>query len=48
MKARSAVISVLGAGAVVGVAIWLAVEDQARLRLADENKAMQQQLDQVR
>jgi len=47
MKATSIVISVLCAGAVVGVAIWLAVEDQARLRLADENKALGQQLDQM-
>ena len=47
MKANSVILSVLCATAVVGVTIWLGVERQARLRLADENKALQQQFDQM-
>lgn len=47
MKAKSVVISVLCAGAVVGVAIWLAVGHQARFKLGEENRALRQQLDQM-
>ena len=47
MKANSVILSVLGAGAVVGVTICLAVEHQARLRLGEENKALRQQVDQM-
>jgi len=47
MKANSVMLSFLGAGAVVGVAICLAVERQARLRLGEENKALRQQVDQM-
>ena len=44
MKARSVILSVLWATAVIGVAIGLAVERQARLRLGEENEALRQQL----
>ena len=47
MKANSVILSVLCATAVVGVTIWLRVGHQARLKLADENKALQQQCDQM-
>jgi outer membrane translocation and assembly module TamA len=47
LKANSVILSVLGAGAVVGVAICVAVERQARLRVGEENKALRQQLDQM-
>ena len=47
MKAQSVILSVLSATALVGLAIWLAVEHQARLRLGEENKALQQQSDQM-
>jgi hypothetical protein len=39
--------SVFCVAAVVALAIWLAVEHQARLRLGDEHKALEQQLDQM-
>jgi hypothetical protein len=42
-SANSMMTSVLGVAAVVGLAIWLAVEDQARLRLGEEHKALEQQ-----
>lgn len=44
MKATSVMTSVACVAAVVGLAIWLAVEHQARLRLAEEHKALEQQL----
>ena len=47
MKSKSAVLSVICVAAVAGVAIWLAVGHQARLRLAKENKALRQQLSQL-
>lgn len=47
MKAKSVILSVLCATALVGVAIWLAVEHQARLRLGEENTVLRQQLDQM-
>ncbi len=47
MKANSVILSVLCGTAVVALAIWLAVEHQARLRLGDEHKALEQQLDQM-
>src|ERR1039458_9475304 len=47
MKANSVIISVICATAAVGLAIWLAVGHQARLRLGDEHKALEQQLDQM-
>jgi hypothetical protein len=47
MKAKSVVISVLCATALVGMAICVAVGHQARLRLGEENKALRQQLDQM-
>ena len=45
MKARSIVISLFFVTALIGIAIWLAVEHQARLRLGDENQALRQQLE---
>jgi hypothetical protein len=47
MKANSVIFNVLCATAVVGVAIWLAVGHQTRLRLGEENKALRQQLGQL-
>jgi len=47
MKAKSVILRVLGATALVGVAICLAVEHQARLRLGNENNALRQQLDRM-
>ena len=47
MKAQSVILSVLWAAAVAGLAIWLAVEHQARLRLGEENAALRQQLDRM-
>ena len=47
MKAQSLMSSVLCATAIAGVAIWLAAGHQARLRLGEENRALQQQLDQM-
>ena len=45
MNAKRVMLSVLCATAGVGVAVWLAVEYQGRLRLGEENKALRQQLD---
>jgi hypothetical protein len=47
MNAKRVMLSVLCATAGVGVAVWLAVEYQGRLRLGEENKALRQQLDQI-
>ena len=47
MKASNIVISILCATALAGVAIWLAVEHQDRLRLADENQALRLKLDRM-
>jgi hypothetical protein len=47
MKANSVLTSVLSIAAVVGLAIWLAVEHQARLRLGEEHQALEQQLEQM-
>jgi len=47
MKANRVIASVFCVAAVVAWAIWLAVEHQARLRLGDEHKALEQQLDQT-
>ena len=47
MKANSVITSLLCATAAFGLAIWLAVGYQARLRLGDEHKALEQQLDQM-
>ena len=47
MKANSMITSLLCATAAFGLAIWLAVGHQARLRLGDEHKALEQQLDQM-
>jgi hypothetical protein len=47
MRANSVTTSVLSLAAVVGMAIWLAVEDQARLRLGEEHKTLEKQLDQM-
>jgi hypothetical protein len=47
MKAKSVILSVLCATALVGLAIWLIVEHQIRLRLGEENKSLRQQSDQM-
>ena len=47
MRAGRVVLSVLGAAALSGVAIWLAAGHQARLRLGEENRALRRQLDQM-
>jgi hypothetical protein len=47
MKAKSVILGVLCAAAVVAVASWLAVGHQARLGLEEENQALRQQLDQM-
>ena len=47
MKAQSVILSGLCASVLVGLAIWLAVEHQARLRLGEENTALRQQLDRM-
>src|ERR1039458_4922802 len=47
MRAGRVVLSVLGAAALSGVAIWLAAGHQARLRLGEENRALRRQLHQM-
>jgi hypothetical protein len=47
MKVKSAILDVTCATAVLGVAIWLALGHQARLRLREENKTLRQQLAQM-
>jgi hypothetical protein len=45
MRAKSLILGVLCAAAVVGTAIWAGVGYQTRLRLEEENQALRQQLD---
>lgn len=47
MKANRVITSLLCTTAVVGLAIWLKVEHQARLRLGEEHLALEQQLKQL-
>jgi hypothetical protein len=47
MTAKSAILCVVCATALIGVAVWLAVEHGTRLRLGEENKALRQQLGQM-
>jgi len=47
MKAKSAILDITWATAVVGVAIWLVVGRQGRVRLREENKTLRQQLAQM-
>ena len=47
MKVNSVISSVLSIAAVVGLAIWLALEHQARLRLGEEHRTLEQQLKQL-
>jgi hypothetical protein len=47
MRAKSVILGVLCAAAVVGVAGWLAVGYQARAGLEEENQALRAQLDQM-
>jgi hypothetical protein len=47
MRANSLVTSVLSLAAVVGLALWLAVEDQTRLKLGEEHKTLEQQVGQM-
>jgi hypothetical protein len=47
MKANRIITSGVCVAAVIGLAIWLAVEHQARLKLGEEHKALEQQLKQM-
>jgi hypothetical protein len=47
MNAKSILVGVLGATALVVVAVWLAVGYQDRLRLEEENQGLRQQVDQM-
>ena len=47
MKANNAILDITCAIVGVGVAIWMVMEHQARLRLRDENKTLRQQLAQM-
>ena len=47
MKTINVILGVLGATAIVGLPIWLAVEHQARLTLEEENQGLRQQVDQM-
>ena len=47
MKATSVRTSGVCVAAIIGLAIWLAVEHRARLRLGEEQKALEQQLKQM-
>jgi hypothetical protein len=47
MRANSVITSVLCVAGVAGLAIWLAAEHQARLRLGEEHKTLEQQLKQM-
>ena len=47
MKTNSVITSGACVAAVIGLAIWLAVEHQARLKLGEEHKALEQQLKQM-
>src|ERR1019366_4483877 len=47
MKAKSLMLTSLRKTAAIGVAIWLGVGHRARLRLGEENTALQQQLEQM-
>jgi hypothetical protein len=46
-KASANLLSELSIAVVAGLAIWFAIEHQARLRLADEHQALKQQLDRM-
>jgi hypothetical protein len=47
MRVNSVITSILSVAAVAGLAAWLAVEHQARLRLGEEHKALEEQADQM-
>jgi hypothetical protein len=47
MRVNSVITSILSVAAVVGLAAWLAIEHQARLRLGEEHKALEEQADQM-
>jgi hypothetical protein len=47
MNANRVITSGVCVAAVIGLAIWLAVEHKARLRLGEEHKALEQQLKQM-
>jgi hypothetical protein len=47
MRTNRVITSTLCIAAVIGLAIWLAVEHQARLNLGEDHKALEQQLDQM-
>jgi hypothetical protein len=44
MRSRSVITSIVCAGAIAGLALWLGIEHQARLRLGEEHEALEQQL----
>jgi hypothetical protein len=47
MRLNSVITSILSVSAVVGLAAWLAVEHQARLRLGEEHKVLEDQAEQM-
>ena len=47
MRVNSVITSIVSVAAVVGLAAWLAVEHQARLRLGEEHTAFEQQADEM-
>jgi hypothetical protein len=47
MRVNSIIISILSVAAVAGLAAWLTVEHQARIRLSEEHKALEEQADQM-
>ena len=47
MRVNSVITSILSVAAVVGLAAWFVVEHQARLRLGEEHKALEEQADQM-
>lgn len=47
MRVNSVITSILSVTAVAGLAAWLTVEHQTRLRLGEEHKALEEQADQM-
>jgi hypothetical protein len=47
MRVNSVITSIVSVAAVVGLAAWLAVEHQARLGLGEEQKALEEQAEQM-
>ena len=47
MRVNSVITTIVSAASVIGLAAWLAVEHQARLRAGEEYKALEEQADQM-